>query len=428
MKNRLEQIKKLIKEIAQEEGIHPSLVKKVRLKEKGVTDYELLQLGGFGAIIKANFPVTDKDLRTISENKSKSSYISTLEKKLTEKSIFKDDICEIIKTKLKPLPVPKGFPKVKPKHKAKQRELVAMLNDTHYGLNVDPEEIDGLNQYGWTEASRRTAFFIKEVCEYKLSSRKETTRLNLVLNGDLQAGLIHGIASKTLDLWIHQMNGTLHILTHAIQELSKHFEEVVVHATVGNHSELPHKREGGHRVTQEHYDSFETAVYYSLTTAFRNFKNVRFNIPKTPYLFFDLPAGRVMVTHGHNFFSKSLGNPGKTINVKLLSDEIRTFNAGEALKDRKPIKLVLFGHTHGFAHFITTDGVEVYNAPSLSGLDGFAHQLNINTNFIAQTCFESTKEFILGDSRLIRLKQADKDESLDAIIPIYNKGLKWSNE
>lgn len=425
MKNRLDEIKKLIKEVAQEQEVHPSQIKKARLVEKGVTDYELVKLGGLPSILKANFPVTDKDLKVISDNKKKSSYIQILEKKLAESTLIKDDICNIIKDKLTPLPVPNGHPSVKPKHKEKKRELVAMLNDTHYGLNVDPEEIDGLNQYGWVEASRRTAFFIKEVCEYKLTSRKETTRVNLILNGDLQAGLIHGIASKTLDLWIHQMNGTLHILTHAIQELSKHFEEVVVHATIGNHSELPHKREGGHRVTQEHYDSFETAVYYALTTAFRNFKNVSFNIPKTPYLFFNLPAGRVMVTHGHNFFSKALGNPGKAINVKLLSDEIRTFNAGESLKGRDPIKLVLFGHTHSMAHFITTDGVEVYNAPSLSGLDGFAHQLNINTNFIGQVCFESTKDFILGDSRLIRLKQADKDASLDAIIPVYNKGLKW---
>jgi len=34
---------------------------------------------------------------------------------------------------------------------------------------------------------------------------------------------------------------------------------------------------------------------------------------------------------------------------------------------------VLFGHTHSYAHFITNDGVEIYNAPSLSGLDAYAH-------------------------------------------------------
>ena len=48
-----------------------------------------------------------------------------------------------------------------------------------------------------------------------------------------------------------------------------------------------------------------------------------------------------------------------------------------------------------------------------------------NNNFIAQPVFESTKDFILGDSRLIRLNAADQDPELDKIIPVYSKELKW---
>jgi hypothetical protein len=108
-----------------------------------------------------------------------------------------------------------------------------------------------------------------------------------------------------------------------------------------------------------------------------------------------------------------------------MSEAIRDFNAGEISKGNKPVKLMLFGHVHTFAHFITNDGVEVYVSPSLVGLDAFAHSLTINNNFLAQPIFESTKDFILGDSRLIRLNAADNDNSLDKIIPVYEKELKY---
>src|SRR5258708_40174716 len=93
---------------------------------------------------------------------------------------------------------------------------------------------------------------------------------------------------------------------------------------------------------------------------------------------------------------------------------------------RPPVKLVLFGHVHNFAHFITSDGVEVYIAPSLSGTDGHSFgSYNANTNTIGQVLFESTPKFILGDSRLVRLKEADNDSTLDELIPIYHNSLKW---
>lgn len=398
----------------------------VRQARDLVSDYCLKMVGGLNKVRNAHFPETDKDLGAISSFKEATSYVNKLENQLGKKEHLEQALIEIINNKLKPLPIPKNQ-KIKSKNKkAKQvREVVAMLNDTHYGLIVNPEEIDGLNSFSWTEAARRTAFFVKEVNDYKPYSRNETKKLHLILNGDLINGIIHGLTSRTMELWIHQMNGALHILVNAIHELSKGFEEIEVHGIGGNHEELPHKREHGKRVTQEHYDNFSNAMFYSLSVAFKNYKNIKFSFPKTPYLFINLPAGRAMVCHGHNMFSKQLGNPGTSINVKSLSAAIREFNAGEQLKGRDPVKLVLFGHTHCYAHFITVDGVEVYVAPSLSGIDGFAHQLTINTNFIGQVVFESTQNFILGDCRLIRLQQADTIKELDKIIPVYKNELKW---
>lgn len=424
-KTTAEELVSIIESVALELNKSPGDVTENDLKGV-ISSRQLRNHGGISLLKKVYFPETEKDLGSILKHKKQASYISKLETRVGQSELIKKEITDSINKLIQPIPKLKSS--VKSKKNTGKREIVAMLNDTHYGLNVDAEEIDGLNAFSWTEACRRTAFFTNEVANYKLHARKETQKLHLILNGDLLAGLIHGLASKTLDLYIHQVNGALHILTNVITHLSNHFDEIEVHGIGGNHEELPHKREGGHRVTQEHYDNFINAVFYSLSVVFKNNKHISFNIPKTPYLFFNLPAGRAMVCHGHNMFSKALGNPGKSINVKLLTNEIREFNVGEQLKGREPVKLVLFGHTHSYAHFITNDGVEVYVAPSLSGLDAYAHQLNINTNFIGQVVFESTKEFILGDSRLIRLKQADSDSEMDKIIPVFKQELKFKKD
>lgn len=426
----VERVKKAILDVAKSLSIKPSEVTKKDLmnSDADISDWALKMVGGLNIVKNAYFPMEEKELSTILEAKNEKKYINKLESIVGARELIEKQIISAIENKLEPLLAPKSKVHKFKKSKANSNEIVAMLNDTHYGLIVDSEEVDGLNSYSWKEACRRTAAFVKEVNEYKIHRRDiKNSKLHLVLNGDLLAGTIHGLASKTLDLWIHQINGGTHILVNAISALLSGFSEIEVHCMGGNHEELAHKREGGHRAAQEHYDNYSNAMFYALSIAFRNYKNVKFNIPKTPYLFIDLPMGRAMAVHGHNIFSKQLGNPGTSINVKALTNAIRDFNSGEKLKGRDPVKLVLCGHTHAYAHFVTNDGVEVYNAPSMSGLDGFAHQLNINTSFTGQVVFETTSDFILGDSRLIRFGSADTNAELDKIIPVYKKELSWVN-
>ena len=298
-----------------------------------------------------------------------------------------------------------------------------MLNDTHIGQIIDSEEIGGLNSFDFKEAGRRVAMFIKEVGTYKNYKRDQVETFHLALNGDLAAGIIHNLESKSQHLLIHQMNGLLHILVNAIEYLRTEFGAINVYGIAGNHDRMIHKN-GGKRANGEEFDSYANIAFYALSAIFKDAKDIKFSFPKTPYVFMDLPAGRAMVAHGHNVFSKALGNIGKSINVKGLTDAIRDFNAGEIAKGNKPIKLLLMGHVHNFGHFTSVDGVEVVIAPSLSGIDAFAHNLTINSSTAAQVVFESTPKFVLGDMRLIRLHEADKDESLDKIIPEYKKELK----
>lgn len=419
----LNEIVKQIQIICKESGISPSDIKLKDLSDMGISERQVRNHGGIAAIKAAYFPETSKNLKAISEVGESKSYIKKLEKVVGDNELFQDRLLDVIKQTIKPLPKMK-VKKLSKKTGKDMVEFVGMLNDTHIGVIIDREEIGGINGFDFKEACRRFAFYTKEVINYKKHKRSQVRKLHLILNGDLIAGIIHGLDTKGIHLMVHQLNAALHIFTYVIQNLMSEYSVIEVHGIAGNHDRAVHKNHGK-RAVSEVYDSYANSIFYGLSTAFRNQKEVTFNFPKTPYGFINLPAGRAMYAHGDHVFSSALGNPGKAINVKGLTDAIRNFNAGEIAKGEKSIKLLLLGHVHVFAHFITTDGVEVYISPCLSGLDSFAHSLTINNSFVAQPIFESTKDFILGDCRLIRLNKADEDPDLDKIIPIYEKELKF---
>lgn len=377
--------------------------------------------GGWTKIKNLNFPDQEKDLASIFKVKREASYTSKLENvvgtKLNIEELVKDVISKL------DIKITKKKVQKKAKKKLEQVDLVAMLNDLHIGQIIDSDEVGGLNKFNFKEAGRRVAMFVKEVANYKDYKREQVGTLHLPLNGDLLAGLIHQVTTHSQHLLVHQMNALVHILSNALEYLRQDFAAINVYGIAGNHDRMVHK-EHGKRAINEVYDSYANIAFYSLSAIFKKANDIKFEFPKTPYVFMNLPAGRAMVAHGDHVFSKGLGNVGKSINVAGLTNAIRDFNNGEIAKGNKPIKLLLLGHVHCFAHFITVDGVEVYVAPSLSGIDAFAHSLTINNNVSAQVVFESTPKFILGDSRLIRLQEADNDDSLDQIIPVYNKELQ----
>lgn len=380
------------------------------------------KFGGFAKIRNTYFPNTLKDLGTIVSLKQTGSYVNKLENQVG----IKLNLEELVKDVISKLNVKVSTKKLKKtKKKLEKVDLVAMLNDLHIGQIIDSEEIGGINSFNFKEAGRRVAMFVKEVASYKDYKRDQVRTLHLPINGDCIAGLIHQTTTHSQHLLVHQMNGLIHILSNAIEYLRQDFDQIKVYGIAGNHDRMTHK-EHGKRAINEVYDSYANIGFYAISSIFGKCSDVSFEFPKTPYVFMDLPAGRAMVAHGDHIFSTALGNVGKSINVGGLTNAIRDFNNGELSKGNKPIKLLLLGHVHCFMHCITADGVEVYVAPSLSGLDAFAHSLTINNSVAAQVVFESTSKFILGDSRLIRLQDADLNDSLDAIIPEYKKDLKWS--
>lgn len=424
------EIADLIQKAATDRSLNPQEVTKAHILklDNSPSNWLLrksLKGSSLDAIKDRFFPITEVQRVESEETKDVLAQMKKLEDKLAKREYFEAKLLEAVEKNIKPLPRI-HFKKFKPTTKEQERQLVVMLNDTHYGLIVRPEEINNVNSFGWEQACRRSAMMLKETLNFKVHNRNQVTKVHLVLNGDLIQGIIHGLLYSQMEKAVHQFNGAVHILTHFISMLAQEFREVEVHGICGNHEDAIHKREHGKRVNAEKYDSYANMIFYAISAAFRNSNHVKFNFTRGLFINMNLPAGRVVVCHGDTFFAKALGNPSTVINYKKLSEEITKFNAAEISRGQQPAKLLLFGHTHKFFHLITEDGVEVYNAPSLSGADGHSHgSYNANYNLIGQVVFESTPKFIMGDTRLIRLQDADNDVELDNLIPVYRNELKW---
>ena len=425
-KDKLLRLVKAIKDTSDDLGIDPRHVTKKKILEcTDLSEWEVRAVGGLKSVIDTYFPAQDKDLKGAQELKDYKKYVTKLEKQVGEKEYFFETIEKAILQRVQPIKLkPYKFNNLKDKNPIR-REMVGCINDSHYGLSVDPEEVGGVNSYGWTEACRRTAFFTKELVEYKPSVRDQVEKLHLILNGDLISGFIHNFTGRDNDLVAIQMNGALHILTHAIARLGENYKQIEVYGISGNHEDMPHRREGGGRVMSQKYDSWANILFFALSTAFKDSPRIKFNFPKTPYAMIDTIGGRIMAVHGDTVFSSQIGNPGNTLNIKGLSDAINRFNAGEMRKGNPPIKMVIIGHTHVEVSFTTFDNIKVYNAPSLSGIDAYAMNLGINSNLVGQIMFETTEKDIFGDSRLIKVDRGDSLKELDKIIPIYKRNLKW---
>lgn len=417
------ELKKALKNVADIAGIHPQSVtlKQLTSYDERITEWTLRKFGGLTGL-KKNFPLNQKDLVEIKKQKDASSYIRKLEAELSDKQSIEKDIRDAIVGKIKPIKV-KSYKPTKKKKKI-NRDVVAMLNDTHIGLKVEKKEVDNINEFNFEVASRRIAFFIEEVCNYKKEKRDETETLHLLLNGDLIAGIIHGLQGNDLYMLTHQFNGAVHIFTNAVARVAESYKNVKVYFSTGNHGDSPHRREGG-RVLNQVYDSIEGQIFYAISAAHRTTKNVEFIAGHTLYQDVMLPAGRAAFTHGHLLFSRQLGNPGSNVNSKGLGTAISDFNQSQIRMNNKEIKLWLFGHTHCHFHITTRSGVQVYNAPSLSGIDSYAYSLGITDNLTAQVVFESTSDYIMGDVRLIHVAEADNNKNMDKIIPIYKEELVY---
>lgn len=293
-----------------------------------------------------------------------------------------------------------------------KRNVNLVLSDHHYGSDIRKDET-GFQNYGRVEESRRLAAVIKEAMEYKLQHRDET-ELTIHLLGDMIENKLHD--PQDAAPLAEQVCRAIHILNQAIARLSEVYPKVTVKCATGNHGRTLSRHEK--RATSAKWDSIETIIYYSLRTSLSNFKNIIFDLPKTPYVVTNSLGAKIFSTHGDTVLNP--GNPGKSINVKGLEGQVNNINA--TLRDNQEYKVFVMGHVHVPSVTQLNNGVYVITNGALCPPNGFATSIGILEGHGVQVMFESVPGFPVGDIRFIRVgAKEDGDASLDKIIKPWEK-------
>jgi predicted phosphodiesterase len=149
--------------------------------------------------------------------------------------------------------------------------------------------------------------------------------------------------------------------------------------------------------------------------------NVEVTIPESPFVIYKVQGHNIAQTHGDTVIN--VGNPGKSLNMDSISNQINRMSSSEMLKAEEKVDVVCVGHVHVPTAQILENGSMIMINGCLSGTDPFAQSIGIFSNNPTQVLFESTEEHAVGDIRMIQVKSADAKERFDKIIKPFKGNL-----
>jgi len=221
-------------------------------------------------------------------------------------------------------------------HKKHDATMVVLLSDIHAEERVDPDTVNGLNDYSLEVCDQRMSELMERFAVLLEHERRlaKIDRVVVWLGGDLISGHIHDdtaelaqLAPLTATRWIGAR------LRGFLDAVSENAREVIVTTNSGNHGRSTEKL----RVGTELEHSFEQNLYLTMAAAEKR-KNVRWQVG-TGYLnYLDLDGFVIRFHHGHAI--KYGGGVGGIT--------IPTNKAIAAWDAVKRADLTCFGHWHQF--------------------------------------------------------------------------------
>lgn len=242
---------------------------------------------------------------------------------------------------------------------------ITIWSDFHYGEVVNPDEINGVNEYNVRVAKRRIERLVNTTIDlsFEHMGRANTVYPGIVvcLGGDMIGGDIHEELLASNDRTPQQsVNDLTDLLAGAIEQMASKFGKVFVPCVVGNHGRNTKKMRMKGRV----FTNFDWSIYCNLERAFRKERHVSFYVPSSADANFSLYGHRYLLTHGD-----SLGVKGGDGIIGALGPIMRgtlKTHRSEAQIGRDFDTLII-GHWH---QYITLPGLVCNNA--LKGYDEYA--------------------------------------------------------
>lgn len=237
---------------------------------------------------------------------------------------------------------------------------VILCSDLHYEETVDPNAIDGLNEYNPAIAEERFGKFIKNSIKLVDMSRStaKIDKLVLWLGGDFITGYIHEEFMETNAMSpIEASIKIFELLVGGIDFILEHggFKQIIVPCNVGNHSRTTKE----YRISTAVQNNYEHLIFSFLETHYKNDPRITFQLTMGYFNYLDVYGFQLRFHHGNNVrYGGGIG--GLTI---PLNKAIAMWNQA------KPAYLDIMGHWHqrmSSKNFVVNGSIIGYNAYALS--------------------------------------------------------------
>lgn len=417
----LSQIVDDIRRVATEAGCEPAEIKMASYRKGGgqFTEWQLRSNGGLTNIIRDAFGDPEEpDHMVVRGTQRRRAEVRRLRRELGDTRYSREWLTDAIRRvsrEMAPLKVPRARASLRARDAAAcDRENVGHFSDIHFGVIIDPYEVEG-NQYNLQIAARRFACVVDAIARYKLDHRKECLGLVLNFAGDILQGLIH-TSDHNQEMLVHQAIAARRYITQAIAYLLQFYDRIRVPMSPGNHDRLITFTKGRDRATAQKYDNLLTIVFEGVQAAFWQDPRVTFEVPKTPYTSYRVFDRVWTTTHYDTFLT--VGNPERSVDVAAIGAKVDKINAG--LSDADRIQVVLGGHVHTALYVGLMNDVDLFINPSLSGSDPHAAASGYMRSRRGQWLIESTRDWRVGDTRMVWADGADLVSDYDEIITPYD--------
>lgn len=176
---------------------------------------------------------------------------------------------------------------------------ITIWSDWHYGERVDPDQVNGVNEYDKNIAKKRIFRLYDTTVDLAFNhmGRAQTKWPGIIvcLGGDMIGGDIHEELLATNDRTPHQaVNDLTDLIASGIEHMATKFGRVYVPSVVGNHGRSTHKPRMKNRV----FTNYDWSIYCNLARYFKKEKHIHIDIPNGADAHFTSYGLRYMLSHG----------------------------------------------------------------------------------------------------------------------------------
>lgn len=277
---------------------------------------------------------------------------------------FRSFLTELCKGTAPALSPPPPYKPPRVSKGATQETMIQEFSDWHAYEVVTAERTRGFNAYNAQIMGQR----VRQVVQTHLSIKQRMEggggwnfrRLVVGLNGDFMSGTIHEVERHgDAPNVVLAAYGTALVLAQALRDLAAQYELVECFCSSGNHGRLPDAK----RMQQKDpLRSWDALIYLLAKEHLRDIKHLRFFIPDSYSVAFEVEGWRFLQTHGHDIKSWN------SIPFYGINRMMANLNALEASRGT-PFHAALLGHFHNLSSMEAASAEYFVNGSLIGGTE-----------------------------------------------------------